>query len=597
LLWQDHFKVIEIGRIPLLNGRDEDHLRSTKKGRRSMANDRQSAQPEIQRSNDQLRNKIVKFFSSARTMPAAFGPTRTQWQLNKDTIDESASQMNQINAQNHRNPSDQAPVAQTKQGRMNYVSRAASITHTSPASQPGSTPAHDLVAPDLEKNAPQGPVARDIAKNEYDQYGMEDLPASHGHNIKLPTSSPQPSLLSSETKGRQLEFGSEMPQLNTTLVGDPDTSPSYHRNDGIDHNLKIEKTEAAFGFEPWMIEDTGSDHDFEECVNNEESVHDATVKTSQIHGTFDEDFVDLLWTQTDVHALLLAASHIVQVPGLQLKISGLLSQLALDLVVESTSTNDRAIAQLMHRRANSIVEALVCRLEGDPNIPKTNAGLTNDLEPKIPGTKPTLVEDISELDTPLPTQAEITQFVIPSFAFQSLRRSLNELAWPSFSTILQNLATPGLVTMSADDASRVRRLVRELKVSHPSTITYSEAEPTFFDFVRFRIEEITQQEWDWWPLLSPKEPLRKGHVRVEWRTYASQNVSFGYNVADILRLLVRFAGGTSQQTSQSSLIKRLRLIGSRATLPLIMKFCFHSASHARTIRQSCLQKQHFYLSR
>ena len=42
------------------------------------------------------------------------------------------------------------------------------------------------------------------------------------------------------------------------------------------------------------------------------------------------------------------------------------------------------------------------------------------------------------------------------------------------------------------------------------------------DRIKSSVENLTGSPWNWWPMAPPTIPLRRGHVRMNWRCVSHQ---------------------------------------------------------------------------
>jgi hypothetical protein len=270
------------------------------------------------------------------------------------------------------------------------------------------------------------------------------------------------------------------------------------------------------GFEAWMIDQISSeaDADFSDTSGEYPSLPDDPLDAVT------ETFAASICSLPDINILLKIAVNGNKLSARTLTevLPHMLAAFANELAWEANDPKHRAFAKHVRRRVATISPDIVRRVhrENENAFPQSHGLHGRTLNPQAitPDTKHASVATI-----PVGDQDPLDDFslvILSSGALTSFKRSLTKLIRPSFRTILTDLLRSVYISTPIAQNPIVGHVVKELKTAIPQTIRYTKNGVTMSDRVKFWIEGITRQEWDWWPLLSPKEPLQAGYVRVEW---------------------------------------------------------------------------------
>ncbi|EXF80442.1 hypothetical protein CFIO01_08248 [Colletotrichum fioriniae PJ7] len=143
----------------------------------------------------------------------------------------------------------------------------------------------------------------------------------------------------------------------------------------------------------------------------------------------------------------------------------------------------------------------------------------------------------------------IRAFVLSSGAFENMTRRLSDFVNPTFRTQARKLVAKVLegkdiledhYWISMKDKMQV--ILTELEESSPENLMLDiESTPKKLDVFQTWVETMTKEDWDWWPLLSPKHALSSTEARVGWRCrcgisrWETVPASFAGNIAMLLQ--------------------------------------------------------------
>ncbi|KAH8889476.1 hypothetical protein GQ53DRAFT_766753 [Thozetella sp. PMI_491] len=66
-------------------------------------------------------------------------------------------------------------------------------------------------------------------------------------------------------------------------------------------------------------------------------------------------------------------------------------------------------------------------------------------------------------------------------------------------------------------ASRMKLVISELCYSRPKSLFVQDyTPPSIIKKFQMKLEALSGEEWDWWPLQPPKGPLNFGELRIGW---------------------------------------------------------------------------------
>lgn len=115
--------------------------------------------------------------------------------------------------------------------------------------------------------------------------------------------------------------------------------------------------------------------------------------------------------------------------------------------------------------------------------------------------------------------------VIPSsHAFKEFIRNLVDEVDPLFKHKIRRLAHWYLVKQADPDIQAdLLELISELAYSDPVTIhIYNEDSISWVDKIGNLLDGYSKDEWDWWPLATPKQRLMPGYSRLDWKCVSTK---------------------------------------------------------------------------
>ncbi|KXH64176.1 hypothetical protein CSAL01_08194 [Colletotrichum salicis] len=139
--------------------------------------------------------------------------------------------------------------------------------------------------------------------------------------------------------------------------------------------------------------------------------------------------------------------------------------------------------------------------------------------------------------------------VLSSAAFENMTRRLSDFVNPSFRTQAQKLLAKVLEGKDTVDdqywigmKDKMQVILTELEESCPEGFMLDiETMPTRLDNFQTWVETLTKEDWDWWPLPSPKHVLSSTEARLGWRCrcgiskWETVPASFAGDIAMLLR--------------------------------------------------------------
>lgn len=136
---------------------------------------------------------------------------------------------------------------------------------------------------------------------------------------------------------------------------------------------------------------------------------------------------------------------------------------------------------------------------------------------------------VSEDDAGVHPRISVLREVIASSeAFQLFMSNVYTLIHPSFESRLkrvsQVVAEKGA---EIDPDGSLAEIVAELLYSQPSTITLSDTNSmSWIDAGKCWVENYTQQNWEWWPLMPTQARVPTGKAKLLWRCVSLQRTSY-----------------------------------------------------------------------
>ncbi|KAJ0302281.1 hypothetical protein COL516b_007335 [Colletotrichum fioriniae] len=251
----------------------------------------------------------------------------------------------------------------------------------------------------------------------------------------------------------------------------------------------------------------------------------------------------------------------MQTPGVGLdrlrrNLTRILRNLGLELAVEATSKEEALSAVFFRIYRLAIASGVTSRIAEKSLAPiALDQPRTNKSE-DFPGTlyedpRPDEVAQLEQEDDNLdqgegddaPEEKDeqtneldfesIRAFVLSSGAFENMTRRLSDFVNPTFRTLAQKLVAKVLEGKDTledqywiDMKDKMQVVLTELEESSPENVMLDvRSTPKRLDVFQTWVERMTKEDWDWWPLPSPKCALSSTEARVGWRCYplASRN--------------------------------------------------------------------------
>lgn len=127
-----------------------------------------------------------------------------------------------------------------------------------------------------------------------------------------------------------------------------------------------------------------------------------------------------------------------------------------------------------------------------------------------------------EMHTEFIDPAKFLSIVGSSASFERLLDEIHDYGFPSLTTRLLNLH-PRLL----QSEPKAERILSELMYAMPLTLELSTTQPSAIDTVKSRIEIISGESWDWWPLAPPRKELSERHVAIVWPCVSHETFQVG----------------------------------------------------------------------
>lgn len=243
----------------------------------------------------------------------------------------------------------------------------------------------------------------------------------------------------------------------------------------------------------------------------------------------------------------------MQTPGVGLdrlrrNLTRILRNLGLELAVEATSKEEALSAVFFRIYRLAIASGVTSRIAEKSLAPiALDQPRTNKSE-DFPGTlyedpRPDEVAQLEQEDDNLdqgegddaPEEKDeqtneldfesIRAFVLSSGAFENMTRRLSDFVNPTFRTLAQKLVAKVLEGKDTledqywiDMKDKMQVVLTELEESSPENVMLDvRSTPKRLDVFQTWVERMTKEDWDWWPLPSPKCALSSTEARVGWR--------------------------------------------------------------------------------
>ena len=94
----------------------------------------------------------------------------------------------------------------------------------------------------------------------------------------------------------------------------------------------------------------------------------------------------------------------------------------------------------------------------------------------------------------------------------------------------------------------LRSLVAELVDTDPSCIGWTDCDGnSWCDTLKWKLEILSRQKWDWWPFKPPRRRLHRGEARLHWKCVSSNPLN--HHIAKLALISQRSAGSNDGQKS------------------------------------------------
>ncbi|KAH7358311.1 nucleoside phosphorylase domain-containing protein [Plectosphaerella cucumerina] len=232
----------------------------------------------------------------------------------------------------------------------------------------------------------------------------------------------------------------------------------------------------------------------------------------------------------------------------------LIVALAIDLAAEADGEGKRAAASLLRQQASHIAHMFVRRVDpGESKIlrPPSQVVASGAVEEylsklRFPGQEiPS--EDMGKDGDDGDAQSEsdysdddgveegtvdlnaIERFILDSRAFVQFQASLNDFIFPTFRSELRTLVSKTTRHLAREDKdsndnvsiasmiSDLKGLELDLLAADLQHVTTVDGGQGVWDRIQLFLERVTDQDWDWWPLLDPQPPYVPGVTYVRWK--------------------------------------------------------------------------------
>lgn len=243
-----------------------------------------------------------------------------------------------------------------------------------------------------------------------------------------------------------------------------------------------------------------------------------------------QELASLLWDDLSIKRLCLEALDSKDIGGdrFERNFRRLLKEFAFELRTEARSLDQHRAAKFVALRSRIVASIVRHRAEdkinarGDdtPNAKNAQARSDGDLNENWSSSEN---EYNAEEDEPLDQDdlSEAKLFITSSAAFSTFRQSLQNFVAPTFGFKLQGLYhrieknLTGAEKLSWERVGWV--LVKELRnIPLRDIAIINEEQERLLNSIKWKIECLTAESWDWWPLRPCSAPLGEGQARIRW---------------------------------------------------------------------------------
>ena len=271
--------------------------------------------------------------------------------------------------------------------------------------------------------------------------------------------------------------------------------------------------------------------------NGKETTGDAKSANSilETHALV-EHLVTIVELAPYIHDSIRAAleAKVIDQAKLQRKVHRQLDQMTFDIRNEASTPRQRRIAILMNLNSRAVSKLVFDRvaesLVGTSGSKQGSISPVSQLDHQVSTTDTLIYASSSEEETSTKTfsaidsidfigssdlmESEIRDFVIHSSALKNMSETIRDYVHPTLQSLLLKSAKRPGIGQSQDWIREAQCLANELEDVDPSTIsTWESVAPGSVDLFKARIDNITGQSWDWWPLLPP---CKRVGSYIEW---------------------------------------------------------------------------------
>lgn len=256
-----------------------------------------------------------------------------------------------------------------------------------------------------------------------------------------------------------------------------------------------------------------------------------------------QELVTLLWGNQSVHNLFIRAleGNRVSADQLERKFRRLLKRMASSLRDEAKDLEQRRASKLVAISSRAVSSLIRKRAEDESPLrnekEKRSQPAKIQLSPlrddmQIYGSSSEDETDDEE-DQPVGEDernqlSRVRGFITQSSAFTALCKNLESFVHPTLrSMLLDFIERPKKDTSDPAQQTWVtaaRTLATELRDVDPSLISISrEHRGGHVNALKIRVEDLTREKWNWWPLSPAWRPTGKDEMRIRWTCVSETN--------------------------------------------------------------------------
>lgn len=243
-------------------------------------------------------------------------------------------------------------------------------------------------------------------------------------------------------------------------------------------------------------------------------------------------FVDLIYGIIDLRSIVRTTGegNIVETGRLQKIFRHLLKEFSRDLFLEYPSDEYWELCQFFRTSSRQLSLAIVTGLQQGPvNSSQTSQAPNRGGESLSDG-------DSTDADSEEPRErAKYNQsaairrlevVVTSSHAFKTFLRNLGDELHHSFRYRIRRFAHSQLVkNATPKEKALMLEVVSELFYSDPPAIHVNKDSISWIDLGMNFLDSFTEEDWEWWPFATAKQPLTPGYARLEWECVRAHTVT------------------------------------------------------------------------